>query len=331
MSNSFTEFDLSYWRTKDKAWLAEREQAWRQLQILLHGLSQSKKCKAISKRYFMKGTLPDWHRHLNDEDSPLNLMLFLYLHPSRDEHVLKVQRDLYLNAPVIQARDVLEGMSNLLTVGAMISSNLGYVVARSEVIEKELPDLAQELESLPPIGSKPPYIFYKILVLHTEGNNEKLFSLLWPSPPQRTLVIAGGEVTVPAMDLDLLWTLSRWLTLPEPLNAGSQDMLFQYELPREAWYAQAVHAEVPSLPQFLELLLAALYRIYNFDQVAEGETPRTRFVQAMIEMFDSRDFTLSFKDAWAHVKAGELEVKDAWSNDVVVTVSSLLNKARMSP
>jgi hypothetical protein len=222
-------------------------------------------------------------------------------------------------------------MSNLLTIGAMISSNLGYVVARSEVIEKELPDLAQELESLPPIGNKPPYIVYKVLVLHTEGNNEKLFSLLWPNPPQRTLVIAGKrEVMVPAMDLDLLWTLSRWLTLPEPLNVGSQDMLFQYELPRETWYAQAAHAEVPSQPQFLELLLAALYRIYNFDQVVEGETPRTHFVQAMIDMFDSRDFTPSFKDAWAHVKADELEVKDAWSSDVVVKASALLDKARTS-
>ena len=38
--NSFAGFDLSYWKTKDKTWVAEREQAWQQVEILLQGLSQ---------------------------------------------------------------------------------------------------------------------------------------------------------------------------------------------------------------------------------------------------------------------------------------------------
>ncbi len=321
--NSFAGFDLSYWKTKDKTWVAEREQAWQQVEILLQGLSQPKKYKAISKRYFMKGTLPDWQKHLDDEDSPLNLLLFLYLHPSRDEQVLRAQRELYLNAPCIRARDVLQGMGNLLKIGSLISSTGGFVVAREEVIAKELPHLLDKLESLPPVGNKPPFIIYKKLVLQTEGNNEKFFSLLWPEASQRTLKLPGErkEMVLPVLDHDLLWTMSRWLTLPLPLNAGSMDMLFQYPQPRESWYAQAATASIPS-ERFTSLFLVALYRIYHFDQSAEGETPRTHFVREMIDMFDSRDFAPAFKEAWAHIKARGLDVQSPWSNDYVLNGSN---------
>lgn len=328
----FAGFDVSFWKTKDKVWVGEREQAWQQVELLLYGLSLPKKYKAISKRYFMKGVLPDWQKHKDDEESPLNLFLFLHLHPSRNEQVLRALRDMYLSEKCIKARDVLQGMGNLSTIGTLISAAGGFVVATEDALAKELPHLSNELESFPPVGSKPPFIIYKKLVLHTQGNNEKLFSLLWPEPSQRTLKLAGqsNEIALPSLSHDLLWTLSRWLTLPLPLNLGSQDMLFQYELPRESWYTQAATEEIPSAPQFAELVLVALYRIYNFNQAAEGHTPRTHFVQKMIEMFDTREFAPSFKEAWAHVKEGGLQVKDPWSNDYFLEGSSLLDNIRSS-
>jgi hypothetical protein len=79
-------FDTSHWKTADKSWMKEREKQWPEIEQMLYTLNMTKKGRGIVRRYFLKGSLPHWKKlHDWDRDSTvrhLNLLLFLYLHPS---------------------------------------------------------------------------------------------------------------------------------------------------------------------------------------------------------------------------------------------------------
>lgn len=330
----FEDFDTSYWRPKDKAWMAEREQQWREIEILLYGLQKSKKATAIIKRYFFKGTLPDWKklRDWDSEDGHLDLMLFLYLHPSKDEEILRPLRDTYLSSYHIRPRDIMAGLQSLDRIGFIDSCAGGCVFFRVEDVEKEIPHLASELKSLPPVGKKAPYIYYKELVLHTQGNNELLFNLMRPDPKQRSFHLSGEphETQISVWGYMRIWDFSKWLTLTLPLNLGAQDMLFQYDLPLETWYYHCTFSKVPSEAPYVKLMLLALYRIHNFDQLAEGDSPRAHCVKKVTRMFDEREFVPAFKAMWEHVKAGGVEVENPWSHEYGAVSSAFLDAARLA-
>jgi hypothetical protein len=335
--DAFKDFDTSYWQPKNKLWMAEREQQWREIEKFLYGKHKGKKATAIIKRYFFKGTLPDWEKLENwdNEDGHLDLMLFLYLHPSQDEEVLRPLRDAYMSSYQVKRRDIMAGLRCLIDVGETLSCNGGEVLLHSEDVEKNIPHLAGELKSLPPQGKKPNLIYYKELVLHTQGNSERLFSLMCPDLKQRSFQLPGEwhETLMPTYGYRNLWEWGKWLILTPPLNLGAQDMLFQYDLPLETWYnhcgqSQDEYDAIAQPASRLKHTLIALYRIHNFDQQAEGDSPRTRFVRKVTGMLDEREFVPAFKAIWEHVKNGGVEVKDPWTYDGVVVSSALLNATR---
>jgi hypothetical protein len=330
--DAFKDFDTSYWQPKNKVWMAEREQQWREIEKLLYGQHKGKKATAIIKRYFFKGTLPDWKKleDWDNEDGHLDLMLFLYLHPSQDEEVLRPLRDAYMSSYQVKRRDIMAGLSSLMRIACLTSCSGGYDVAHCEVVEKEIPHLASELRSLPPEGEKPPYIYYKELIMHTQGNNERLFGLMRPDPKQVSFHLPGEQhkTLMYAYSYENLGTWSKWLTLELPLNLGAQDMLFQYDLPLETWYCQCVLDNVPTSYAYLQILLVALYRIANFKQQAEDDERRAHFSRKLICMFNEREFTPAFKTIWEHVKTGGVEVESPWEHEYGAVSSALLNATR---
>ncbi|PAU65360.1 hypothetical protein [Pseudomonas indica] len=134
MKDSLDDFDTSYWRPKDPVWLAAREAQWPVIMELLYLRNKSKKALGIIKRYFFKGTLPDWAALKNWEHSErhLDLMLFLYLHPSRDHAVLAPLRDAYLQSAYVVPNDIWLGMINLLYFGSTRSCSGGGAFARAK-------------------------------------------------------------------------------------------------------------------------------------------------------------------------------------------------------
>lgn len=339
--SAFESFDTSYWLVKDKSWLAAREAQWLDVEKLLYVLNKSKRAKAIIKQYFFKGKLPDWKK-LEDWSSSerhLDLMLFLYLHPSNDEAVLRPLRDMYVGSPVVSPDDVLFGIRSLCAgIGYIEACSGGTRVFYEAELKKEIPHLVPFLKNAPKS-----YRDCREIEVTTKGNNRLLFDLMWPDPTESTIQLSVNKFNLdddpvarsthvqayPIMGvpftLNDLWTMSKWLVLKTPLNEGASDMLYQYERPLEAWYHQCAKRGVPVEHRELELLLIAVFRIYHFDLDAEGESPRSRFVQRMLAIFTDREFSPSFKTLLEHVKNGNVTVQAPWSYEPKVRAPELIN------
>lgn len=321
----------------DKAWMAERRLKWLQIEQLLYVLDKNKKARAIIKQYFLKGTLPEWKKlhdwNRSSTSRHLDLMLFLYLHPSTDDAVLRPLRDMFMDNPDALPADRLIGFGSLCVTLGYILPSMGstHMFLQSE-LEKELPQVVASLAS-----AAAPYANCKVIEVHTQGNNERLFNLMWPDPTQQQVRLPVTRDTYYSraprypvdfeefallrlpLDLHILWTISKWLVRATPLNAGSRDMLFQYERPLDTWYHQCAGQEVPDDRAMQELLLIAVYRIFHFDQQAEGEdSPRTRFVARIRAMFEQREFSPSFQALLAVVRNGEAVVEGLWSEEAKV-------------
>lgn len=346
----FDGFDASHWKTTDKAWMAERTLQWQEIEPLLYLLDKNKKARAIIKRYFLKGTLPEWEKlhdwNRSSTTRHLDLMLFLYLHPCKDEAVLRPLRDMFMDNPHALPADRLMGFTELcLHIGPVLPATGGTHMFQQSELEREIPQSMVHLAQ-----AREPYADCKVIVAHTDDSNERLFNLMWPEDATQRhvrLPVTRNTYSFKAprypvdfeefpllplpLDLDQLWTMSKWLASPKALAPGARDMLFQYERPLEVWYHFCAREEVSSKAAWRELLLIAVYRIFHFDQQAEGEdSPRTRFVARIKAIFEQREFSPSFQALLAVVRNGEAVVEDPWSNDAKVVSPELYTGIRHS-
>lgn len=312
--------------------MAQRELEWRELEKLLYVLDKNRKAKGIIKRYFFKGELPDWKalKDWSDSRRHLDLMIFLYAHPSKDEVLLRALRNKYIRNRYVSRDDISIGFANLCAgVGYIDACSGGVRYFHTSDLQKNIPHLVDEL--LPGTES---FEGSRGILVHTFHSNERLFEVMWPDAAQRTICFGKSNEEMPMlrrpMELDNLWEMSNWLCLEKPLNSGAQDMIYQYDKPLLAWYNHCYQEEISSDVQYVQLLLMALYRIDNFDSDAEGEGPRTDFVRKIKALFDRKVFSASFRCAWEHVKSGDLKVDSAWTNDASITSSSFYESAQRS-
>ena len=184
--NPLENFDTSHWKTDDKSWMKEREKQWPEIEQMLYALEMTKKGRGIVKRYFLKGSLPHWKKlHDWDRDSTvrhLNLLLFLYLHPCQDETVLRSLRDQFMEHPQALPGDRLGGFTLLFSIGQGHASSGGTRLVSTSELEKELPLAVSQLPDAPA-----PYAHCKIVDIHTNGHNERLFNLMLPDLSQDTV------------------------------------------------------------------------------------------------------------------------------------------------
>lgn len=339
-------FDTSHWKTSDKAWMAERKQHWLEVEKLLYVLDKNKKARSIIKQYFLKGQLPEWKKlHDWSQSSTtrhLDLLLFLYLHPSRDDAVLRPLRDQFMNNPHARWNDRLIGFNGLWQIGLSEPASGSLRMFRMADLEKELPAVAA---SLPPAPE--PFADCRGIEVHTDGQNERLFNLMWPDvklqtvrlpvtintyysrAPRYTLDYEDFPMMQHGFTLDTLWTMSQWLVRPEPLNRGSSDMIFQYERPMDLWYHHCAQSDVPQNAAWRELVMLAVYRIFHFDVDQEGpDSPRTRFVHRAQALLTQREFSASFQALIAAARSGEVVVSDAWGQEAKVLAPALYTNTR---
>lgn len=325
------DFDISHWQPKDPAWMAAREALWLEVMELLYLLNKSKKAVGIIKRYFFKGTLPDWGRLKDWEHSErhLDLMLFLYLHPSRDPAVLAPLRDAYLQSAYVVPNDIWLGMINLRSFGMSRSCSGGWSNCSRDEVEMALPHLQGLLPLLDGDMTS--------LEAHTQGNNERLFRLLFSDPQQQIIALADGrEVQVPQHSLLDVWVWSKWLTLKLPLGQCAADMLYQYDYPLEFWCAQCGYdllrfAKDVSRPVHVEMLLLAFYRFQHFLAQHDEADPRAPFVRKLVQMIESRDFVPPIQLLWEEVKSGGVVVENIWTHDSKLKRSALWSAFKAKP
>jgi hypothetical protein len=292
----FPNIDTSYWKTDDSAWLAQRKADWPRIEAMLEGKKEGKGKTAI-KNYFLKGKLPDWEKFADWDNwsRHVDIFILLWLHPSWDESLLTRLRNQYIESDLILIRDLEAGFGNLLSTGVVMAC------------------------ADPAAYNKDDYKYF----LHTDGHNELLFRILMGDLDrteyqiQRSVYYGSKPVfKIPQGKLESLISMGRWLCIKEMMYFNT-DMLYQYDLPLEWWYrgcnrdkdyftrSSLQQRQKPSIEK-------ALWRIHNFDDEKEGDTPRSTFVHKIRKMFDERPFIQDLADMWQKVKEGNVEVVDPW-------------------
>jgi len=285
--------DTSYWLVKDQAWMTERKGQWETIEPRLkNGMNKAQRAISIIKRYFLKGAVPDFEA-LSDWKSDfrhLDLLCFIWLHPSKDKRVLKALRDAYIHSPLVDESDVWLGIGGFLRGGEI--------------------DASIEFKK----GKKDTSGWRKYT-----GENEMLFDILIGDLSVPVYPENGGacwSIDKFRAPFDILFPMGQMLC-NQSLNYINEDCLFQYDNYLEYWYLSCPQDEdyfslnklnQHQYPYFEQ----ALYRIHHFDTEKEGDTCRSRFVHKMRKMLDEREFISEFKQMWLDVKLDKVEVKNPW-------------------
>ena len=289
MIKILTEIDTSYWNTKDKAWKAERNAMWPKIDLML-SIHKPRKAINIIKAYYLRGKMPNWKalEEWIDERRHVDLFIFLWLHPSWDEAVLKELRDAYINSKLIIRNDIASGFSLFLASQSIL--------------------LAQEREAIEQFEC--PYI---------EGHGELMFRIMFGDPIEtlyeikdtRKAKLYGRVFKLHEPELTFISTMTRWLIIKKMLPIN-YDYLYQYDQPLEWWYQCCALREDQFDKAEKSSFRRALYRIHHFDIEKEGDTNRSRFVHKLRQMLDEREFVAEFKRTWELVKADKIVVDDPW-------------------
>lgn len=292
------EIDTSYWKIKDKAWMAERKANW----LKIEDMFAAKSSKGVSpiKQYYLKGKMPNWDRFKDWENTHrhLDILCFLWLHPSWDEQVLTELRDAYMGSELTIEDDIAIGLRNFM-----------WSVTYAASYEDE----EDQLTCYP----------------YCDGHNALLFKVLMGDLNEESYEIQGyttGDPVImfghkkrfgryPKCSVSHIAYMAQWLCLKRlfPIN---EDMIYQYDQPLEWWYQSCIkepeYFKKNNSSKSLKSFNKAFYRIHHFDTEKEGDTCRTRFVIKLRNMFDERDFFPDFKQMWEDVKSGKTQVESPW-------------------
>lgn len=298
LQQSLEKIDTSYWLTKDKDWMANRKDSWSSIEKMLPDIT--KKGQTIIKQYYLRGKMPNWQalKEWDNNRRHLNLLYFLWLHPSDDEQVLFTLYREYMMSELIHNRDAFLGYGTLLS-SQIGNTSMGY----THMDECDFPQL----------GDKGLVIF-NILFKDVGFANARLCNQL-KTQNIHSLVMPNIE------GYQSLHTMRKWLSL-EVILPVHQTWLLQFEEPLELWYEQCskeadnyFNDEKISYDRGLARKnggYKCLYCFYHFDIEKEGDTCRSRFVIKLRKMLNERDFSPEFKAMWADIKADKVEVDDPW-------------------
>jgi hypothetical protein len=288
--------DTSYWLTKNKDWMEQRKAQWPDIERVV-GLNRKKTEVNVIKQYFLKGKMPNWGKYKEWDDlfRPLDLNLFLWLHPSEDIEVLNPLFQAYVKSELIHPHDVLKGYGSFLA---------------HEFMRATSPYKSLEEYPFPYMGRKNIIVFR---ILFGDINNAR-----------NIINIHSNEISDLEESKDYIFNflnyshflrMWHWL-LQDAKSPLSMNCLYQYEDVLEWMTTTMVDGSefIESLKHKVNLnnYYKALYCIHHFDTEKEGDTCRTRFVHKIRKILDERDFIPEFKQMWEDVKAGKVEVKDPW-------------------
>ncbi len=286
--------DTSYWLTKDKTWVEQRKAQWPTIEKVV-GLNLNKAEINVTKAYYLRGKMPNWSKYRDWEDlfRPLDLMLFLWLHPSEATEVLKPLYNTYMESDLIHPDDVTKGYV------LFIENELRNAITT----KKKLKDY-----SFPYMGKKNITLF-RILFADIEYAKAKAASLASPKSHEDKIGYNIGY-----LNFTSIWQwLMQDLTLPQASNC-----LYQYDEVLEWCLTTLTKLQEQEFLSSLEhkinqtLYQKALYCIYHFDAEKNEESIRSRALVKVRQLLDENDFIPEFKQMWEGIKSGEIEVKNPW-------------------
>lgn len=295
----FPEIDTSYWKTKDKAWMAEREAQWPAIEKIV-SLNRKKPEVNVIKQYFLKGKMPNWEKYRDWDDlfRHLDLRFFLWLHPSDDPLVLKPLYRSYMESDLVHPRDVLSGY------GAFLDN---------ELLRATMPYKALEEYPFPFMGKKN-IILFRILFEDLDYAKSSMNRLVrgkdeFEKNAQRLLFEYMGY--------HHFLNVRGWL-MQDKTSTLNLNCLYQYD-DVQKWSWTTITSDNTNKfleeikpKQGLQAYQKALHCINHFDTEKEGDTGRTRAVFQIRKILDEHDFVPEFRQMWEDVKSGKVEVKDPW-------------------
>jgi hypothetical protein len=288
--------DTSYWKLKDKAWVAERKAVWPEIEKMLVGRKSLKKSLTPIKDYFLRGKMPKWETYRTWEvfDGHLDLFCFLWLHPSWDKDVLIELRDVYLRSNLKVKRDLKQGYSFFKSASYIRSSG---TISSELVGDPDWTDI--------PVTGHPELMFE--LMYGINGVYE------FDEPIPR----AGSKdkYEIPTLDWVVILFAGRWLNLPV-LVKRHQEFILQYDLPLQHFLQRLKDVETyraiePSTIGNYNKFLRTLYRIQNIHQVERSEQ-QVACAQKLYRLFETEEYLPEIKAMWNGVKSGEIEVPEPW-------------------
>jgi hypothetical protein len=293
MTDSLDSIDTSFWKLDEKQWVAARQASWPKIESMLANY-KPRKGLSIIKAYYLKGKMPNWQALVEwmNEERHVDLMVFLWLHPSWDEHVLTELREAYVHSRLITPSDISAGFGLFLYSQA--------TTAATPINEEDAP--------------RHPFL---------EGHGEMLFRILFGDLSQKTINLDeqgpigySRVVDLPRPDIAEVIAMAKWLVLEKLKWPLQREFLYQYDQPLEWWYESVKDYDFFRADSSNELrrtvIEQALHRIHAFDTEKEGDSCRSNFANRIRTMFDERPFFDGFKVIWQRVKSGEIKINERY-------------------
>ncbi len=292
--------DTIFWKTGDKEWRLRRVDEWQKIEKAISIQVEYKKNLNAVKAYFLRGKMPDWKGLYNarNPSTHLDLFLFLWLHPSWDEHILRDLRDRYLQSKLIVYDDVAEGFRHFFSSQALAP----WWRYESEADSLSYPNVDGHGELLYKVMMGDPTITeYKLLKGHPLAG--------FPYHPETR------AYTLPTEKFDTLCLMGAWLTV-ETMYPINEEFLYQYDLPLKNWFeAMKTDTETSLIGLHEDSIYSyqlALLQIHSFDTKREGDIRRSRFALKIRKLLDRSEFAEDFNETWAGIKSGKIVPKDPW-------------------
>ncbi len=301
MTMTLEKIDTSYWLTKDKAWMAERNANWPAIEKAV-GLERRKGDVTVIKQYYLRGKMPNWEKYRGaseDMIQHLTLNLFLWLHPSNDPEVLTPLYKLYMESDLIRPVDVVAGY------GGFLKNELMNATA----------DWTLKEYIFPYMGNKN-IILFRILFGDLDYAKNGVLQLF---EGKREKPDKNMQHVFEFLGYGHFFKLRNWLMqdLDSPLM---QNNLYQYEevlewcmttlsVDKENYFLEGIE-----LPVNVKEYQRALYCILHFENEREGDERRIQAMKIVRKMLDERAFIPEFKQMWEDVKSGKVKVKNPWAS-----------------
>ena len=283
----FPNIDLSFWQTKNKEWMDERKSDWEKIEseFFKGGGHKSKKGLAIVKRYFLKGSMPDWQKLKDWEDYQrhLDLFYFVWLHPSNDLAVLQSLCNEYVASHFVTDQDIATGINGFL---------MGGIIGAFR----------------PLIPGTPRYV--------QTGNSEFYFDVLLGNLKQRPRAYQLRlEKACRSQDIFDIAIMTEWLA-NDRLDEQAGDFLYQYDRPLEWWYEHCDRSEKffekKTNQDMLWNLYLAFYRIVDFPNRENRDPRQDELANKLTRLLDEGDFMPTVKSIWEKTRDGRIVIEAPW-------------------
>ncbi|MDO6524094.1 hypothetical protein Q4519_00225 [Motilimonas sp. 1_MG-2023] len=298
---TLAQLDTSFWLTKDKAWVAERKAKWQDIEPGI-ALRRNKGETNMAKAYYLRGKQPNWEKLKASDKSPrpLDLMMFLWLHPSDDPEVLTPLFKAYMESDQVHELDILIGLRFMST------EFIRHTWNTKPLHEYQFPYLGNKNVTLFRIMFADP--------LYVKNRLQQVIAAGRADVRERKLAEANQDI-FGMLGYEHFLFFSNWL-LQDLTSIFCRDCLYQY-LDVLDWCMTTLNYDTDFIariqhPSALASYHKALYRIVHFDLEQEGDTPRANAVRYLRELIEQGDFLPEFKQIWQQVKAGEVEVEKPW-------------------